>query len=589
MRHKFPARPNALLWLQEGIPGMKRSIAFAVLAAATILPAAAQMTREQKLADFQQLAAVYAKNYAPYEWKRDALGFDLYQIAPWLERAARSKDDLEFYDVCIEYVAGLNDAHDVFTLPSRFSASLGFSVDLYDGRVVIDQISRTLLPLKDYPFAIGDELVSRDGQPVEEWIRANWKYSVAANDLSTRRVAAGFITYRPQVYIPRAHEIGESASVVIRRENGDEETYTIPWQKRGTPITVVGPVASPKAASWKAARAGDSDLPGYLQPLAGLYNLRRTRVTDATLGIGARSPVFTARPQGFTQRLGRLSSDTFYSGTFAAGELKIGYLRIPDFDPLSQALALQQFDTEIAYFKENTDGLILDQMRNPGGNACYTQALVARVIAEPFRTMGFEIRATATWLTAFAESLALAKQQKADQSIIDMLEARYKDVETAYLANRGRTGPLAICGVSLEVEPVKDRSGRIAAYDKPLMVLVDEFSASAADMFPALIQDHGRGLIAGVRTMGAGGSLAYYDATSYSEGMASVTLSLMNRKWPIDSEGLPSAPYLENIGVKPDLDLDYMTRDNLKTGGKAFVDGLTAAMADHIKARRALQ
>jgi hypothetical protein len=112
---------------------MKRPIAFAVLAAATILPAAAQMTREQKLADFQQLAAVYAKNYAPYEWKRDALGFDLFRIGPWLERAARSKDDLEFYDVCIEYVASLNDAHDGFELPSGFYASLGFSADLYDG------------------------------------------------------------------------------------------------------------------------------------------------------------------------------------------------------------------------------------------------------------------------------------------------------------------------------------------------------------------------------------------------------------------------------------------------------------------------
>ncbi|MDP2999004.1 MAG: S41 family peptidase [Bryobacterales bacterium] len=568
---------------------MRIPIAFAVLAAATILPVSAQMTREQKLADFQQLAAVYAKNYAPYEWKRDALGFDLYQIGPWLERAARSKDDLEFYEVCTEYVASLNDAHDVFVLPSRFSASLGFWVDLYDGRVVIDQISRPTLPLEDYPFRTGDELVSLDGKPVEEWIRANWKYSISANDRSTRRQAAALITDRPQVYIPRAHEIGESASVVIRRQSGDEETYTIPWQKRGTPITVVGPIASPKAASRKAARAGDSDLPAYLQPLAGLYNLRRTRATDATLGIGSRSPVFTARPQGFTQRLGRLSSDTFYSGTFTAGGFRIGYLRIPDYGPPSQALALQQFDTEIAYFKENTDGLILDQMRNPGGSGCYAQALAARVIAEPFRGMGFEIRATANWLAAFAESVALAKEQKADKSIIDMLEARYKDVESAYLANRGRTGPLALCGISLEVEPVKDRSGRYAAYDKPLMVLVDEFSASAGDMFPALIQDHGRGLIAGVRTMGAGGSVAYFDATSYSEGMASVTLSLMNRKWPIDSEGLPAAPYLENIGVKPDLDLDYMTRDNLKSGGKAFVDALAAAMAEHIEARRALQ
>lgn len=570
---------------------MKRPILVTAFAALIALPAIAQMTREQKLADFRQLAAVYAKNYAPYEWKKEAVKFDLLEIGTWLDRVARSADDLEFYDLCIEYVAGLNDAHDAFVLPSGFVASLGFSADVYDGRIIIDQISRTLLPLKDYPFAIGDELVAVDGTPVEEWIRANWKYSIAANDRSTRRFAATFITYRPQVYMPRAHQIGDSASVLVRRQNGDEETYLIPWQKYGTPITFVGPVPSPKAAAAgrRAARAVDTDLPDYLRPLAGLYSLRRGRVYDTLLGIGSRSPVFTARPRGFTQRLGRSASDVFYSGTFEAGGFKIGYLRIPDYEPFSRSLALQQFDTEMAYFRANSDGLILDEMRNPGGSACYVEALLTRVMPEPFRTVGFEIRASATWLANFAESLALARQQKADQRTIDLLEAHLRDVEAAYRENRGRTGPLPLCGLSLEVEPAKDRSGKVIAYEKPLLVLVDEISSSGADVFPAVVQDHGRGPIVGVRTMGAGGSVVYYDATSYSEGMASVTISLLNRKWSIDSEGLPGAPYIENIGVQPGLVLDYMTRDNLKTGGQAFVDGFVAAMVDEIKFRRSLE
>jgi hypothetical protein len=566
---------------------MKKPMLVLALAA---LAAPAEMTREQKIADFRQLAATYAKNYAPYEWKREALKFDLYEIGPWLDRAARSGDDLEFYDLCVEYVASLNDAHDAFELPSGFYASLGFSADVYDGKIIIDQVSRTLLPRKDYPFDAGDELAAIDGRPVEEWIRTLWKYSISGNDRSTRRFAAALLTYRPQYLIPRAHEIGESASVVVRRQSGDEETYTIPWTKYGTPITFVGPVPSPEAAGAgrQAARAGEGDLPAYLRPLAGLYNLRRDRPGNALLGIGARSPIFTARPRGFTQRLGRSSADVFYSGTFEAGGFKIGYLRIPDYDPASRTLALQQFDTEIAYFKSNTDGLILDQMRNPGGSACYVESLLSRVIAEPFRTLGFEIRATALWVTAFAESLALARQQKADQATIDMLEARLRDVETAYSENRGRTGPLPICGLSLEVEPVKDRSGRVAAYEKPLLVLVDEMSSSGADMFPAVIQDHGRGVIAGVRTMGAGGSVAEGDVTSYSEGRATITISLMNRKWAIQAEGLPAAPYVENLGVQPGVMLDYMTRDNLKTGGQAFVDGFVAAIVEEIQTRRSL-
>ncbi len=44
----------------------------------------AQLTAEQKIADFQHLAGLFAKQYAPYDWKRDALGTDLLRIGPWL-------------------------------------------------------------------------------------------------------------------------------------------------------------------------------------------------------------------------------------------------------------------------------------------------------------------------------------------------------------------------------------------------------------------------------------------------------------------------------------------------------------------------
>ena len=48
----------------------------------------AQLTIDQKVSDFQALAALYAKRYGPYEWKRDALGIDLFSIAPWLAQGA---------------------------------------------------------------------------------------------------------------------------------------------------------------------------------------------------------------------------------------------------------------------------------------------------------------------------------------------------------------------------------------------------------------------------------------------------------------------------------------------------------------------
>ncbi|MBI3679827.1 MAG: PDZ domain-containing protein [Acidobacteria bacterium] len=551
----------------------------------------AQTTMDQRLADFQQLAATYAKNYGPYEWKL-AQGFDLLNIAPWLDRVRRAKDDLEFYDLCIEYVASLNDAHDLFILPSDFSATLGFTVDIYEGKVLIDSINRVRLPVQSFPFVAGDELVSVDGRTVEEWISLLSKYAIAANERSTRRSAAARITNRSQSVQPRAHEIGDTASVVIRRQNGNLETYTISWLKQGTPLLAVGPVPSPKMTTVRAAQSietpWDDDLPSYLRVLLPLRHVMLAPERQTALNVGGRNPLF-AMPQNFTQRLGRVGTDFFFSGIYEAGGFKIGFLRIPNYSQPQTGAALTQFENEIIFFQDNTDGLILDDMRNPGGNACYADSLLQRVIPYKFRTLGFELRATANWVISFSSSVTIARLVGAPEWQIRYLEAVLGDVKGAYSENRGRTGPVFVCtnpilgSVQIDLDPAADRTGKVIAYTKPLMALVDEFSASGGDYFPAVVQDNQRGRIFGMRTMGAGGSVLGFNGATYTEGFARVTVSLMNRKNPIVTPEYPTAPYVENIGVRPDVVEDYMTRENLLGQGRAFVDAFTRAMVDHIR------
>ena len=103
------------------------------------------LTADQRDADLTQRASTYAKNYAPYEWKRDVIGFDLVRLTPWLQRVHKT-DDLDFEEALVDYIASLNDAHVTITFPSNFSASLGFTVDIYDGKVLIDSVNRTALP-----------------------------------------------------------------------------------------------------------------------------------------------------------------------------------------------------------------------------------------------------------------------------------------------------------------------------------------------------------------------------------------------------------------------------------------------------------
>lgn len=544
----------------------------------------AQLSTNQKLTDFQYLADLYAKQYAPYEWKRDTTGFDLLNISKWLERVRATKNDLDFYEICIDYVAALNDAHDNFSLQSDFAAKLNFTVDIYDGKVLIDSIDRSLLPAKVYPFEIGDELVSVDGKTSEELIQAFLKYSIAANPRSTRRNAASRIVTRRQSRMPHAIDLGDSAEVVIRRQSEEQETYTIPWVKTGIPLTNAGPVPVPKAG---AARLAAGKTPAASDYMLQLQDLQLCLIPDreTVLGQGSLTPLFRL-PTGFVQRLGRARTDFFYSGTFEAGGYKLGFIKIPDYIPASLTAAIGQFEREIAFFEANTDGLIIDEMRNPGGFVSYVNELLTRIIPFRFRSLGFEVRATSRWVRAISAALEEARAQGEPQYVLDLLGAILKDVRTANQENRGRTGPLPLDDVTLEREPAQDRMGRNIAFTKPLMVLVDEFSASGGDAFPATIQDNQRGLIFGFRTMGAGGTVADLAAGSYSEGLTRMTQSLMSRKEPIVTPDYPTAPYVENIGVRPDIEADYMTRENLLTSGRPFVNAFVAAMTDHIRASR---
>ncbi|HYL76642.1 MAG TPA: S41 family peptidase [Bryobacteraceae bacterium] len=551
---------------------MKCSI-FIFLMSAAVCPA--QMTPLEKATDFTQLAATYAMNYGPIQWKRDTLGVDLLNIGDWLTKAMNTRDDLDFYEVCVSYVASLNDAHDSFTLPvdpvSGFQAYLGFTVDVYDGKTIIEFIDRKLLSTRDFPFQIGDELVSIDGVATPDLLQSFIKYSIAANPLSTRRIAADSLTFRDQAFMPHAHVIPDVSTVVINQQNGGFQSFSVPWLKTGIPITIVGPVIPPFSSSTAQDTApATSD---YEQPLKRLRNMR-VRDQKFILGFGEIKPVF-ALPSNFVVRMGTGLFDSFYTGTYQAQGVRIGYIRIPSFDPF---LSSDDFQTEINYMQQNTDGLIVDIMRNPGGDGCTAEDLLSRLIPFQFRTVGLEIRATRRWVVAFQQALQDAQDSGASAIIVRQLQNLLDQVTAAFLTPSGRTAALPVCSTSLDVVSAMDSGGNVIAYSKPMMLLVDELSASAADLFAAVIQDNQRGPLFGMRTMGAGGNVNPYSVTTYSEGAATITESLMHRKNPIVTNDFPTAPYVENIGVRPEIVQDYMTLDNLLNKGATFVQAFTDAM-----------
>lgn len=614
---------------------------FRLLPAALLLSLApfamADLTVDQKVSDFTQLAAQYAKNYAPYELKRDSFGFDLYATQPWIDQVKASKSDLEFFDICTKYVASLQDSHDEFFLRSDFDAWLHFDGDLYDGKFLIDYVDRTYLARARFGFTVGDELVTVDGVAVADLIKQFRPYSFngSSNPVSRDRLAAATITERYQGAYPLAVNIGKSAVVEVKSAaTGAVASYTIAWDVFGTPVTTAGILRSPAARkgqqqfAFKRPRkftgtaapyyrrgtestnarfdnpwgvqedstdpASTPDAaPAYLAPLAKLGNFafhsKAAVFTDTKHNqasglnpFGSIFPVFNP-PAGFVTRRGLSTADYFLSGTFPSGTLKIGYLRIPDMAPANSAAALSQYATEIAYFQANTDGLVIDVMANGGGSVCYTQTLVSYLMPGGFRAAAGELRASLGWQLEFSSVVTRAQQLGLPSYYAALYNQYLNDIKTALTQNRARTGSLPFCGISFDVPAAADKTGKILAYTKPIVVVTDNFTLSAGEIFTMMMQDEGRAKIFGTRTDGGGGNVVDFpNATAFSEGDIRITESIITRKQPYNYPGFGTSNYYDGFGIFPDIEQDYQTASNLSTGGVPFVTAITKAITDQI-------
>jgi hypothetical protein len=182
------------------------------------------------------------------------------------------------------------------------------------------------------------------------------------------------------------------------------------------------------------------------------------------LGVGRRIPIF-ALPAGFTDLnapcptcVVRAGEPLFYflrdihHGVRGARR----FVRIPSMSPPSSAIALPHLDRAVALFGATTDALIVDVMRNPGGLVSFVEAISQRPIPTPFKTIGFEIRATGAWLFSFAAQLTNARLNPATPpAALANLEANDNEVLAAVNENRGRRAPVSLNPTgSLQLLPV---------------------------------------------------------------------------------------------------------------------------------------
>lgn len=154
--------------------------------------------------------------------------------------------------------------------------------------------------------------------------------------------------------------------------------------------------------------------------------------------------------------------------------------------------------------------------------------------------------------------------------LIGELEAQGIDGLVIDLRDNGGghlTEATALSGLFIDNGPVvqlKNSNGRInrlddpdpvarVAYNGPLAVLINRFSASASEIFAAAIQDYERGVIVGQKTFGKGTVQNLYSLDQYlqpegDEGYGQLTLTI-GKYYRVTGEST------QHRGVSPDIDL----------------------------------
>jgi carboxyl-terminal processing protease len=153
------------------------------------------------------------------------------------------------------------------------------------------------------------------------------------------------------------------------------------------------------------------------------------------------------------------------------------------------------------------------------------------------------------------------------RKLIDELKAERMDALVVDLRGNGGghlTEATALSGLFIPGGPIvqlRETGGRVEvlddpepaiAWDGPMIVLVDRFSASASEIFAAAIQDYGRGVVVGQQTYGKGSVQNLYPLDRYAlgtdPGFGQLTVTI-GKYYRVTGEST------QHRGVQPDISM----------------------------------
>lgn len=503
-------------------------------------PASARpLTVEEKLRDLEQIVSMMKSGYGPLEYKKTAFGIDIDRLrADYYLKIQDTTNNLEFYYLLNQFIAEFKDSHYSGRLPTDHRATLGFTTDLVQGKVLIDTIDRKKLPEADFPYQKGDELAAVNGVPTADLIATLSKYIGMGNPDSTRRAAAMAIATRSGSRFPVP--AGEVTLEIINQA-GDRNTKTSSWFTSGEVLD------EDTVLEARDLVPGHEDLESSLLKPHKFKLSSREIMTDFIADFAAESSfqcsgkTRTKIPDGATVIM-ESPFVAYYHDLPGQPGVKVGYLRIPHYAPDFEDNGPDAYDTRFAQYEyavsvleQNTQGLIIDQDHNCGGSVFYLEQMAGLFAADTYPQLQFEFLATKKEYMEFKQWLDEVPQNTLDyhhlKSTVDLLKETWLNGRSFLTTKTGLRGG-------------KTFAPHVVRYTKPILMLIDELSGSGGDAFPSLLQGIGRAKLMGKRTMGAGGHVTPEPALFFSNIAVNMTKSLFYRP-----DGVP----VENNGAEPDF------------------------------------
>ena len=522
------------------------------------------------------MRSVYRAEYAPAAWKKKYAGYDLDTEFSKAIAAIQANPNLTLKDsrkILMNFIYAMKDYHTSISFVSTEAASLPLSIKGTADKFFIVYIDRTKLPESSFPYHVGDQVVTFDGQPtaqalaaVQGQIPANvpgTDKALAEIYLTSRRAARGLAV--PQGPVTLGVQAAGSTQV--------SQTELL-WEYTPEKINPRGALADDGFVGTLAAPSHTS---GHFHPMMNV------RLAEAT---SLDNPYDLGGKKTFTPDLGAKiwqSGDdaNFYAYIYKTADRKlIGYVRIPQYEAADYGKAVAEFAKTIELFQATTDSMVIDQVNNPGGSVFYLYALASMLTDQPLATPRHHMAITqadvSDALTQIQQALGIKNDDDAKKAIkpgdLDGYPPSYEFVQfglsyarfivSEWNAGYKLTRPYWIGGVDhINPAPVH--------YTKPILLLINHLDFSGGDFFPTIMQDNKRVTILGARTAGAGG---YVNDVKVPNNIGvdafRCTESIAERV-----DGNP----IENLGVKPDLEYE-MTEADFAKDYAPYVKAIQAAV-----------